>query len=965
MASLQPFPLNLFWKWQFDNVCASNIPFGIIWVDRMLSFSDLAREICAIAKLDRNRVNLNILMVYAEQNIRKGPFVVQDDNSIRMVYNYSVYYPKLFIEVKNVHVLHHGSTSEHHLEPRPSGWEHNECENEDFEDCADNVESDKEPDPANVSDSNTSDTDASDSDESDSDASDTPVTEETGQFIFSDTGDLDPDLGRDPSAPVLWDENLDKIGAGTCFRSKKEVKSAITKWSLRKGVNFCKKEMRGRVWAVKCVTLDPKYPAKRRHDTTSQWSMQAVQKVERIIAKYPGSICHRYCMGGEGSSSTSYTRLSIGGHDGGLEANHPVTPLADTQGQPPSVTIANLGSYNSKEESKTLPKIPQDWYMVKRNLVSGSRKIAEACSGSSICEPNFLYVKAPEKYCVAWNYREAEGFEAVKDEWTKEDEEKNKEFASDLEKLERYPKILGYGVVQQFIPVMPIEGLQADNIIGVPFREKEDDNTSITKSVLEKIKRKKKKRAVARESEKGPTTKKSKTHTSPDKEIEAKKQTKETIPPTTEKEAPSEKETRPSTRPSCVEKEKSPVEGTVTNVTILPPKIPAGGLAVTVYTFDNPPTIECPVLEEFTASLTEEDRLKLMSTIMMNHAKKSRDLRRELAEPQANRDQAVTEKRVLDERNHQLQAKEAELASVKTQLGELKQKFQEYCDLHISKEYLTKWCTAFWWRMLSSGGMTTAVEEINIASMAYGGHAVTVEGLKRLKSKKPIKAKWLKQFLKENPTKTIGPCEELAIPEVSEEDFGIDLEEDEDEAAEEDDTCNSGAKDQDPPTVGDTGGAEEGNPLSEGSSGDQTGNDSRSQTAENAQLKRRERIKVFPWFLKKFHILSLVEKQIQIRTERFIAAIEMLKKRTKEAEFYSRQSAVLQNVLVDREIPLPILEGLDEHAEARERTAAEEFLLRIDEQDWEIFDLKDKLNQCIDLLRKRGFSIPQGEDRNI
>ncbi|CAI9095071.1 OLC1v1030930C1 [Oldenlandia corymbosa var. corymbosa] len=290
-----------------------------------------------------------------------------------MVYHYSVYYPKLFIEVIDVHVLHRGSTSEHHMEPRPSGWEHNELENEDFEGRADNVESDKEPDPANVSDSN-----ASDLDESDSGASDTPVIEETGQFIFSDTGELDPRLvGRDPTAPVLWDGNLDKIGVGTCFRSKEELKSAITEWSLRKGVNYCKKESRERVWAVKCVTLDSKYPAERRHDTTCQWSMRAVRKVckpyweitkwvedhncggtsigsnsrnvsstmiakmiqpkiqtnpaycvksiqegvlayfkckvnydkawnarrkavdlvyERIIAKYPGSICHRYCI---------------------------------------------------------------------------------------------------------------------------------------------------------------------------------------------------------------------------------------------------------------------------------------------------------------------------------------------------------------------------------------------------------------------------------------------------------------------------------------------------------------------------------------------------------------------------------------------------------------------------------------------------------------------------------------------
>ncbi|CAI9109067.1 OLC1v1008806C1 [Oldenlandia corymbosa var. corymbosa] len=425
-----------------------------------------------------------------------------------------------------------------------------------------------------------------------------------------------------------------------------------------------------------------------------------------------------------------------------------------------SVVEPQLG-FPAKEGFEDLPRVDtlmfksekglkKDWYMVKRNLVSGSRKIVEAYSGSCIWKPNFL----------------------------------------DLEKLERYPKILGYGAVQHFVPVMPIEGLEADKILGVPFKEKEDDHSH-------------------------------------------------------------------------------------------------------------------------------------------------------------------------DELCQEVQGPK---------------------------------------RMLSSGGMITTVEEINIASMAYGGHAVAVEGLK---SEKPIKAKWLKQFLKENPKKTtyealvrglcklttgqlpLGPGEESAVTKVSDEDFGIDLEEDEDETVEEDDIGNSGAKDQDPPTVRDTGGAEEGNPSIEESSKDQPRNDSRSQIVrfrqkeeeyqhrlqqydldyqdslileanineemanlrnEKAQLKHRERITVSPWFLKKFHILSLVEKQIQNRTECFIAAIEMLKKRTKEAKFYSRQSVVLQNILVDHEIPLPILEGLDEHEKAHERTAAEEFLLRLDEQDWEIADLKDKLN---------------------
>ncbi|CAI9111949.1 OLC1v1012300C1 [Oldenlandia corymbosa var. corymbosa] len=125
---------------------------------------------------------------------------------------------------------------------------------------------------------------------------------------------------------------------------------------------------------------------------------------------------------------------------------------------------------------------------------------------------------------------------------------------------------------------------------------------------------------------------------------------------------------------------------------------------------------------------------------------------------------------------------------------------------------------------------------------------------------------------------------------------------------------------------------------------------------ENARLRKREKITVSPWFLEKFNLLALVEKQIEVWTECFIAAIKLLKRRTKEAEFYSKQVAVLQNILVDNEIALPIFDDLDPNEVAKERTTAEEFLLKIDEQDWEIEDLKDKLGHCINQLRAIGFS---------
>ncbi|CAI9099055.1 OLC1v1035816C1 [Oldenlandia corymbosa var. corymbosa] len=96
-----------------------------------------------------------------------------------------------------------------------------------------------------------------------------------------------------------------------------------------------------------------------------------------------------------------------------------------------------------------------------------------------------------------------------------------------------------------------------------------------------------------------------------------------------------------------------------------------------------------------------------------------------------------------------------ELASVQARYNELDEKLRAFADLHISREDLHKWCTAFWFRMLSSGGMAVAIEEVNLAATEYGSHRVAVAGLKRLSRDRPIKAKWFKQFLEKSPRKTM------------------------------------------------------------------------------------------------------------------------------------------------------------------------------------------------------------------
>ncbi|CAI9106817.1 OLC1v1006045C1 [Oldenlandia corymbosa var. corymbosa] len=283
-----------------------------------------------------------------------------------------------------------------------------------------------------------------------------------------------------------------------------------------------------------------------------------------------------------------------------------------------------------------------------------------------------------------------------------------------------------------------------------------DDDTSTTKSVVEKIKKKKKKRVVARESEKGPSTKKSKTDVSSSKQIEATKLGKKTIASLTEKETPTEKETGPNTQPSSVEKGKGPFEG---NVTILLSEIPAGAPSVAVHTFDNPPTIECPVLEEFAANLTEADGLKLEN-------------------PKKDMYEALV---------------------------------WGLCKLSTDQLPL-------WEPLCAALSKISAPEKI----VSFPGDVAVVF--------------------------TRGLGEELAIPEVFNEYFGIDLKEDEDETAEEDDTSNSGAKDQDPPVMGDTGVAKEKDPPVEGTSENYPGNASRSQTAES-------------YFVHQVHMMILDENQ--------------------------------------------------------------------------------------------------------
>ncbi|CAI9111878.1 OLC1v1012209C1 [Oldenlandia corymbosa var. corymbosa] len=121
----------------------------------------------------------------------------------------------------------------------------------------------------------------------------------------------------------------------------------------------------------------------------------------------------------------------------------------------------------------------------------------------------------------------------------------------------------------------------------------------------------------------------------------------------------------------------------------------------------------------------------------------------------------------LEKKAQQVEAMEQELASMQTKYNELDEKLKEYGNLHISEEDLHKLCAAFWFRMQSTGGVVTIIEEINMAAAEYRGHGVAVVGLKRLKSEKPIKGKWFKQFLKKIPKKTMHEALVKALTKLS------------------------------------------------------------------------------------------------------------------------------------------------------------------------------------------------------
>ncbi|CAI9112404.1 OLC1v1012852C1 [Oldenlandia corymbosa var. corymbosa] len=428
--------------------------------------------------------------------------------------------------------------------------------------------------------------------------------------------------------------------------------------------------------------------------------------------------------------------------------------------------------------------------------------------------------------------------------------------------------------------------------------------------------------------------------------------------------------------------------------------------------------IECPIIEEVAETMTDEEALKILTTSFASILMRKKKLREEISSLELEKGFLEREKAIYDEASDNARnkeqliraAKEEELATAQAMYRDLEAKLKEYGETHIPKAELQEWMTAFWARMMPTGGMANVMVGISEAAIALGGHGMAVAALERMESGKPVNAGWLQQFVKPHPRKTLReamqnglllppaePGEEMRVLELDRDFIGVELVSDEDssERVEEEEE-----EDQEPEVEKDPTGENEvpstQNPVEETSESQPNvppNPNTEPYYVHNVHLMilDEDEIKHFPMYamissaLRKFGnvhnttIVRALEKEIVDAVQAYNGSLileanisdemkmlkdknarlrkrEKIMKRTKEAEFYSKQVFVLQNLLVDNEIALPIFDDLDPNEEVKERTAAEEYLLRIDEQDWEIVDLKDKLGHCINQLRAIGFS---------
>ncbi|CAI9113805.1 OLC1v1014485C1 [Oldenlandia corymbosa var. corymbosa] len=631
-------------------------------------------------------------------------------------------------------------------------------------------------------------------------------------------------------------------------------------------------------------------------------TIDSIDKVDNLRSKYdfPSAQEARAPLGNERANSPPRGRITVYDRFMHLGLRFLLYPLFEEIVQHYRTPLARF----TPNLITFVLRFARDWYIVKRRLRAGVKKMVEAYGGSPEWKPDFVFVKAPE---------------------------------GDTVNIEGATRI-------------PLE---------ISVEEDQDERVTVTAAPQKKKKKRIVKLGDRAKSKKAKTDAPSKETTQPDIK---------TVPLATESIQKPVPEVGPSIVPPAAEKGKGPLEG---EVIILPPQLFKGD--------------KCG-LDGLPSAAKETSR--------------------DLATARAERDEALFEVVTLEEKARQVQVKEAEIAEVQAKYNELDEKMKSFASLHISKEELHQW----WLKRLDQDRPIKAkwFKQLLMKDSKKTMHEAMVKVLTRLsleqlplwgaltgamtKMSSPVE---IASFPGDVPVVLAkGPSEEDPIPEeswtvhrvhlmvLSEEqsrEFSLyamisrilrshaDVHSLETVAHLESDLLDAMRTHNvkvNQHLINEIKGLREEMQRREVQSL-KDHSDSLTFEAEihdelvtlekeNARLRARQQITVSPWFLEKHQVLARVQHMIMVRTRCFITAMDLLKERSREIELLTDYIPQLQNLLLDNNIDFEAFERPEEIVDPRTRSSREELLMRVHAQDTDIVDLKDKLNQCVNLLSLHG-----------
>ncbi|CAI9115460.1 OLC1v1016364C1 [Oldenlandia corymbosa var. corymbosa] len=575
-------------------------------------------------------------------------------------------------------------------------------------------------------------------------------------------------------------------------------------------------------------------------------TIDSVDKVENLRSKYdlPSALKARAPLGNERANSPPRGRITVYDRFMHLGLRFPLYPLFEEIVQHYRTPLARF----TPNLITFVLGLVRDWYIVKRRLRTGVKKMVEAYGGSPEWKPDFLFVKAPSSYCLPWNLRETEGLGAIKDEWTQEDEECVEKFQADVEKILKYSKVMSssnagsrlFGDEDPFVIV------------------NSDEDVTVTAAPLKR----KKKRIV-----------------------------KKTAP-----------EAGPSIVPPVAEKGKGPLEG---EAIVLPPQLFEGGPSVAVHTFSNSPSIECAILEEFVAQLNEVDSLRLDPKKTMHEAmvKVLTRLSLEQLPLWGALTGAMPKMSSPAEIASFLGNIPAVLAKGPSEEDPIPEKSWTVHRVHLMV-FSEEQSREFPLYAMISGILRSRADVHSLETVAHlESDLLDAMRMHNVKVNQHLinEIKGLREEMQRREVRSLKDHSDSLTFEAEIHDKLVTLEK------------------------------------------------------ENAQLRARQQITVSPWFLEKHQVLARVQHMIMVRTRRFIAVMDILKERSREIELLTNYIAQLQNLLLDNNIDLDAFERPKETVDPRTRSSREELLMRVHAQDTEMVDLKNKLNQCVNLLSLHGY----------